>query len=337
MIQDSGQRKEEITGALSDPSNAEIAAELLSPYALQQLAMWLGKGAKKYTPRNWEKGILFSVCIGKLLRHLFKYEQGLKDEDHLAAIGFWWHALSHYEAMIEKGLLPKNLDDLPKYEQSKYCNISNQTIITDKAVCVVPANQKITKIYLDMDDVLVDLTPEVCEKLDKPYRLVNFSGNYFLEKVLDLPCEPGEMWKHYEHTFDENFWANLSFTDDAFIIIEAVEKIINAKNIYLLSKPTGIKGCLEGKQQWINKYLPHFSDKVIFTRDKSSIATPNSLLIDDSDKQVDSWRFAGGQAILYPRPWNRRWKEANTAFDVFRKELKKYNSLWCPQTINVSP
>lgn len=115
-IKDSGHRQEEKTGALSDPSNTEIAAELLSPYALEQLSKWLGAGAKKYTPRNWEKGIPFSICVGKLLRHLFKYEQGLQDEDHLAAVGFWWHALSHYEKMIELGLLPKELDDLPKYE-----------------------------------------------------------------------------------------------------------------------------------------------------------------------------------------------------------------------------
>ena len=117
MIHDSGERQSETTGALSDPSNSEVAFELLSPFSLTRLAQWLGLGAKKYAPRNWEKGIKYSVCVGKLLRHLFKWQLDYTDEDHLAAVGFWWHALVHYEEQIKTGLLPKELNDLPKYKQ----------------------------------------------------------------------------------------------------------------------------------------------------------------------------------------------------------------------------
>ena len=116
-MHDSGERKEQNTGALSDPSHANAAMELLSPYSLWQLSTWLGKGAKKYAPRNWEKGIPFSVCIGKMMRHLAEYEMGKTDEPHLDAIGFWWHALTHYEAMIALGKLPASLNDLPQYEK----------------------------------------------------------------------------------------------------------------------------------------------------------------------------------------------------------------------------
>lgn len=116
-MHDSGKRDIEKTGAQSDPSNSMAAMELLSPFSLWRLSEWLGKGANKYAPRNWEKGIKFSVCIGKLKRHLEKHIMGEIDEDHLAAVGFWWHALSHYEKMIKMDLLPKELDDMPKYEQ----------------------------------------------------------------------------------------------------------------------------------------------------------------------------------------------------------------------------
>ena len=115
-INDTGQRVESTTGALSDPGHSQIAFELLSPFSLFDLATWLGKGAEKYAPRNWEKGIPFSVCIGKLFRHAAKFQMGLTDEDHLSAVGFWWHALAHYREMIVKGVLPANLDDLPKYK-----------------------------------------------------------------------------------------------------------------------------------------------------------------------------------------------------------------------------
>ena len=116
-MHDSRQRKTTETGAQSDPSHANAAMELLSPYSLWQLSTWLGKGAEKYAPRNWEKGIPFSICIGKLMRHLAEYEMGKTDEPHLDAIGFWWHALTHYEAMIKLGKLPASLNDLPQYER----------------------------------------------------------------------------------------------------------------------------------------------------------------------------------------------------------------------------
>ena len=116
-MHDSGQRKISETGAQTDPSHINAAMELLSPYSLWQLSTWLGRGAEKYAPRNWEKGIPFSVCIGKLQRHLAAYMMGKTDEPHLDAVGFWWHALTHYEAMIALGKLPASLNDLPQYEK----------------------------------------------------------------------------------------------------------------------------------------------------------------------------------------------------------------------------
>ena len=120
-MHDSGERKTNETGAQTDPSHTNAAMELLSPYSLWQLSTWLGKGAEKYAPRNWEKGIPFSACIGKLKRHLAEYMMGKTDEPHLDAVGFWWHALTHYEAMIALGKLPASLNDLPQYEKKFVC------------------------------------------------------------------------------------------------------------------------------------------------------------------------------------------------------------------------
>jgi hypothetical protein len=72
-------------------------------------------GAAKYAERNWERGMPFSRCVASLKRHLMKYQQGKRDEDHLAAIMFNAMALIHYEEMIERGLLPADLNDMPDY------------------------------------------------------------------------------------------------------------------------------------------------------------------------------------------------------------------------------
>ena len=45
-----------------------------------------------------------------------KYQQGKRDEDHLAAIMFNAMALIHYEEMIEHGRLPAELNDMPSYQ-----------------------------------------------------------------------------------------------------------------------------------------------------------------------------------------------------------------------------
>ena len=57
----------------------------------------------------------FSRCVASLKRHLMKYQQGKRDEDHLAAIMFNAMALIHYEEMIERGRLPAELNDMPNY------------------------------------------------------------------------------------------------------------------------------------------------------------------------------------------------------------------------------
>lgn len=174
-MHDSGKRKEQSTGALSDPSHANAAMELLSPYSLWQLSTWLGKGAEKYAPRNWEKGIPFSVCIGKMMRHLAEYEMGKTDEPHLDAIGFWWHALTHYEAMIALGKLSASLNDLPQYEK--------------EFVFVCPEGWKIA------------LNSYQGWWISPPSR------NYYLCKDLQLHCEGGTGCKDY-HKFGEapGYW-----------------------------------------------------------------------------------------------------------------------------------
>lgn len=92
---------------------------LLSPIAQRRLAAHSQKGAIKYSERNWEKGIPLSSFFDSACRHLNQYLEGDDSEDHLAA-AFWnIQGLIHTEEMIRRGLLPKELDDLPNYMQEK--------------------------------------------------------------------------------------------------------------------------------------------------------------------------------------------------------------------------
>jgi hypothetical protein len=101
--------------AVRDTADNKPRPDLISPFAEERQGHWLRMGARKYAERNWEKGMPFSRCIASLKRHVMKFQQGLKDEDHLAAIMFNAMALIHYEEMIERGILPAELNDMPNY------------------------------------------------------------------------------------------------------------------------------------------------------------------------------------------------------------------------------
>lgn len=117
QMKDSGQRETFATGAQRDGGNDKPRPDLISPFSLRRIGVWLGIGAKKYKERNWEAGMPFSRVMASLERHLVAYKAGETDEDHLAAIGCNVTFLLHYEECIKLGLLPKGLDDMPKYAQ----------------------------------------------------------------------------------------------------------------------------------------------------------------------------------------------------------------------------
>lgn len=115
-MKDSGSRETFAGGAVRDTHSEKIRPDLISPYADSREGEWLRKGAVKYDERNWEKGIPISRCLASLERHLVAYKQGLSDEDHMAAIRTNAGFILHFEEMIQRGLLPSELDDLPRYE-----------------------------------------------------------------------------------------------------------------------------------------------------------------------------------------------------------------------------
>lgn len=116
-MKDSGQRETFESGAVRDSDEGKPHPEYISPFAMERLAQWLTEGAKKYTARNWEKGLGIERCFSSMYRHLLKYQMGEHDEDHIAAIFCNCMMILHYEEMVRRGLLPSSLLDMPKYRQ----------------------------------------------------------------------------------------------------------------------------------------------------------------------------------------------------------------------------
>lgn len=114
MIQDSGHRESFGTGAVRDTQDAKPRFDLLPPAALRRVAMHYANGAKKYSDRNWEKGIPVSRCYASALRHLLAFGEGAVLEDHLSAVVFNVLAIIHFQEKKRTDML-----DFPEKNSSE--------------------------------------------------------------------------------------------------------------------------------------------------------------------------------------------------------------------------
>jgi len=114
-MKDSGKRQKFDTGAVREPTENKGRYDLISPIALKRLAVVYEKGAKKYDDRNWEKGLPLGRYLDSTIRHTQQYIEGYKDEDHLAQAAWNLFCVIHTEEMIKRGLLPKELNNVPNY------------------------------------------------------------------------------------------------------------------------------------------------------------------------------------------------------------------------------
>ena len=85
------------SGATRSSDADDVAYDLISPWAYERLAKIYAEGAKVHGPRNWEKGQPVSVVINHMVRHFTLWQQGNREEDHLAKTVWGLFALMHFE------------------------------------------------------------------------------------------------------------------------------------------------------------------------------------------------------------------------------------------------
>ena len=170
------------------------------------------------------------------------------------------------------------------------------------------------KIFVDLDGVLVNFVGGLHRALGLghdpelyPYKRGNY--NMFPDVVTATKGR---------HTMDSllnacravAFWENLDWDPRGNRILEILCK--HTDDIYLASYPMDYYGSWVGKLKWINKYLPTYNSRVILlTAPKHFLAKPNTILIDDCDKNVEEFAAAGGMSYLTPQPWNSKHASCN--------------------------
>ena len=140
IVADSGERESFSTGAVRDTSGNKPRPDLISPFVLERIGSHMRRGADKYSAWNWAKGMPSSRFYESLMRHLMKYAQGERDEDHLSAAAFNLFGLIHNEELCgsrieietepgEFHTLSADLLDFPVFHQRE-----NNGEVTDQSV-----------------------------------------------------------------------------------------------------------------------------------------------------------------------------------------------------------
>lgn len=122
VLKDSGKREAFDTGSRRDTRDGKGRYDLLSPFVMARDARLLELGARKYGERNWEKGQPFSRFLDSGFRHLMRWLEGHRDEDHLAAARWNIGAIMHLEEMIRRGTVPSDLMDIPSWSAASAGN-----------------------------------------------------------------------------------------------------------------------------------------------------------------------------------------------------------------------
>ena len=137
------------------------------------------------------------------------------------------------------------------------------------------------KIYVDMDGVLVDFDGGYEKLTGMTTRAADEKGPEFFWKPIS---KAGAKW-----------WITLNWMPDGKQLWDYVKKY----NPELLSAPSREEASKMGKRVWVKRELPGVKLILRSADKKQEFASPNSILIDDREKNIEQWKNAGGIGILH--------------------------------------
>jgi 5'(3')-deoxyribonucleotidase len=134
------------------------------------------------------------------------------------------------------------------------------------------------RIFCDMDGVLTDFV--------KGYK--DLTGIDILNQWHDSP----EFWDPIVKA-GYDFWINLPWMEDGKKLWNYIEKY----NPEILSTPSRQNDSRVGKHDWVKKELPGVHLILRSAKNKKEFASPDCILIDDRDSNIEDWKNSGGIAI----------------------------------------
>lgn len=90
--------------------SGKAPVELVPPEFIEEIALVLGHGAKKYGRDDWRKGLPWTRIYGSTMRHLLLWARG-EDLDRESGMSHLAHAATNVMFLITWSRTRKDLDD----------------------------------------------------------------------------------------------------------------------------------------------------------------------------------------------------------------------------------
>lgn len=187
---------------------------------------------------------------------------------------------------------------------------------------MVTCAPEIEAVFCDLDGVLVDFVSAALQEHGRA-NLEWPPGVWSMEEVLGLSTDA--FWQPIRQR-GAAFWAELPRYPWAEELVAALEARFGG--ITIATRPDEHPSSSHGKALFCTRHLP--GRPVAMLPAKHLLSRPGRLLIDDSDHNVEAWRQAGGEAILFPRRWNALHAEARWPLLHVGAELARYRPLSPP-------
>lgn len=194
---------------------------------------------------------------------------------------------------------------------------------------------------LDMDGVIADFVTRSLDVARIPLIHDQVTEWAYFEKHMDQ----NEFWTRIE--LDNDFWVSLKRYDWAWDLGNELQSIAP---VVFCSTPSRDARAAQQKIQWLRDHgfmgpnesryflVGHAPSKDGHKFGKNMLAHPETVLIDDSDANVRDFIADGGQAILFPQPWNvNRDKVADRLGYVQSEIARIHNDIELGTWRNVAP
>lgn len=151
------------------------------------------------------------------------------------------------------------------------------------------------RIAIDMDEVLADPIHKFIQLYNRdhqvPLDLIIKPGTEIFQNV---PAEINQKW--FEYINEKGFFRDLPVIDGA---VEAVQKLQENYEVYIVSAAMEFKNSLEDKFDWLQEHFPFISWKqIIFCGEK---IVDVDIMIDDRIKNFADFK---GRPLLFTSPHN---------------------------------
>jgi len=184
--------------------------------------------------------------------------------------------------------------------------------------------ERIEHIFLDMDGVLTDFSGAALEAHGRLDLLEHWPlGEADFPTVLEM--SHGDFWKTI-NARGLSFWTSL----EPYPWFEELVGLVAGIAPYTVLTSAALSpDSVAGKVLWLYEHFSEVNGKTfrnfLIGDRKELLARPGRVLIDDTEAKVDSFRAAGGRAILFPQIWNRNHSISDPMTYV-RSELARLSS-----------